>query len=79
MFFNKIINKLLSEDSTSYIFTSEMVSSGVVGGSGYEGGIAPQDNIPYAKGDSRIPKLLFTKGKKKKKKLQIQRRPKISM
>jgi len=69
---------------------NEMVSSGVVGDSGYEDtGIAPQDNIPYAKGDSRIPKPLFTKeykskNKKKnkkntKKRIQVQRRPIIGM
>jgi len=61
----------------------EMVSGEVVGGSGYDrSGIAPQDNIPYAKGDARRPKALFTKtekGKKKRKKIQIQRRPRIGM
>jgi len=58
----------------------EMVSSGVVGGSGYEGGIAPQDNIAYAKGDARMPKSLFNaKNKKKKKTIQVQRRPRIGM
>jgi len=62
----------------------EMVNGDVVGTSGTEsGGITPQDNIPYAKGDARIPKSLFTKeytnGKKKKRKIQIQRRPKTGM
>jgi len=58
----------------------EMVSAGVVGGSGYEGGIAPQDNIAYAKGDARMPKSLFNaKNKKKKKTVQVQRRPRIGM
>ena len=62
----------------------EMVSGEVVGTSGYsDSGMAPQDNIPYAQGDSRRPKLLFTKdqktGKKKRKRLQVQRRPKIGM
>jgi len=66
----------------------EMTNAGVLGTSGYEtGGIAPQDNIPYAKGDSRVPKVLFTKGykpgrkkkNKKKRKMHIQRRPKIGM
>ena len=57
----------------------EMTSGGVVGGSPTgSGGIAPQDNIEYAEGDARVPKLLF-KDKKKKKKIQIQRRPKIGM
>jgi len=59
----------------------EMVNADVVGGSGYETtGIAPQDNIPYAKGDNRVPKPLFTNNKKsKKRKIQIQRRPNIGM
>ena len=62
----------------------EMVSGEVVGTSGYDGGgMAPQDNIPYAKGDSRRPKALFTKDYdskgKKKRKIQIQRRPVIGM
>ena len=57
----------------------EMTSGGVVGGSPTgSSGIAPQDNIDYAKGDARMPKLLF-KDTKKKKKVQIQRRPKIGM
>lgn len=60
----------------------EMVSAEVVGTSGYGSGkIAPQDNIPYAKGDSRVPKGLFTKeykdGKKKRKQIRIQRRPMV--
>ncbi len=61
----------------------EMVSMDVVGGSPSSGtGIAPQDNIDYAKGDARVPKSLFntkSKKKKKKKKINIQRRPKTGM
>ena len=58
----------------------EMTSGGVVGGSPTgSDGIAPQDNIDYAKGDARMPKLLFKDKKKKKNKVQIQRRPKIGM
>ena len=56
----------------------EMTSGGVGGSPTGSSGIAPQDNIDYAKGDARMPKLLF-KDTKKKKKVQIQRRPKIGM
>jgi len=56
----------------------EMVSSTVVGSSGYStSGIAPQDNIPYAERDPRVAKPLFTK--KKKKRISVQRRPKTGM
>lgn len=56
----------------------EMISTPTIGSSSYSGGIAPQDNIQYAKGDTRSPSLLF-KDKKKKRKLVIQRRPKIGL
>jgi hypothetical protein len=68
----------------------EMVSGDVVGGSGYGDGIAPQDNIDYARGDARVPKSIFgniedyengkkKKKKKKKKTIHIQRRNQIGM
>ena len=73
MKFDKICKKIL-----------EMTSAGVTGTSGYEsGGIAPQDKVPYAKGDARVPKVLGmgTKSNKKKKKkaTAFMRRPKIGM
>jgi|GEM_PF-4027554 len=61
---------------------TEMVAADVVGGSpSAGGGMAPQDKISYAPGDSRMPKSLFTtKTKKdKKRKMLIQRRPRTGM
>lgn len=65
MKFDKIINKLINDELNIH----EMVSADVVGDSGHGGGgVAPQDDVPYAKGDARVPKLLFGKKKKRNKK-----------
>jgi len=75
------LKKMEAEAKKGTDVKEEMVSTDVVGTSGYQtSGVAPQDDIPYAKGDTRIPKSLFSKGKKKKKKqMHIFRRSKIKM
>jgi len=79
-------DRLKKMEDTAKKQLKEMINADVVGGSGTNGAIAPQDNIGYASGDSRMPKSLFgtiTKDKKNKnknkKRINVMRRPKIGM
>lgn len=65
--FDEIIEKIIKE----------MMAADVVGGSPSSGeGIAPQDNVDYAKGDARLPKVLGATKKRKKTPIMKRKFPK---
>lgn len=71
MRFDKYIKKILESNLSTNVFGS---NSNI----GTKGGSVGNEDF-YAPGDSRVPKPLFTvKGSKKRKRINIMRRPRIT-